>query len=44
MFCPFRKYSMGTDLRTTFAVDTPVLIIPEGSFCVRIKHQITPIR
>jgi hypothetical protein len=44
MICPFRKYSMGTDLRTTFAVDTTVLIIPEGSFCVRIKHQITPMR
>jgi hypothetical protein len=33
---------VGTDLRTSFAVDTSFWIIVERGFRIRIKHQITP--
>jgi hypothetical protein len=44
MFRSLRKHSMGTDLHTAFAVDAQVLMIVKGGFCIRIEHQITPIR
>jgi hypothetical protein len=44
MICPFSKDCVRADLRTAFAVDAQVLMIGKGGFCIRIEHQITPIR